>query len=204
MLVFQKIKSVAFSVIIAACLWQPIQAQTSSDDTSTKPCSEDVFHEFDFWKGEWEVYDREDALVGHNTISEIEEGCALLEKWASVSGGTGQSYNFYDEVVGKWRQLWVSPGAVIEYSGSLSENGAMELRGLISYRGGNIRPFKGSWQQDGDNVIQHFHQQNDDGEWDEWFYGVYKPLHKETSDLDMEEAETRDEEEEAKPVKLRR
>ena len=97
--------------------------------------------------------------AGTNVISQQEKGCLLLEEWTSVSGNTGQSYNFYDPGLEKWRQVWVSGSAVIDYAGGLNDDGEMVLEGDIHYRNGTKFPFRGAWTlQDDETVKQHFQQ----------------------------------------------
>ena len=139
-------------------------------------CETEVYHAFDFWIGDWEVFDQKDQKAGENKISMQEKGCLLLEEWTSAQNTTGQSYNFYDPGMEKWRQIWVSGGATIDYAGGLNDAGAMVLEGEIAYRSGTTEPFKGTWtlQEDG-SVRKHF-EQYDAGkkEWSDWFIGIYK------------------------------
>ena len=141
-----------------------------------QPCEDAAYHAFDFWIGEWDVYDKKGNLGGTNSIQPAESGCLLIEHWVNTAGGTGQSYNFYDPATGKWRQLWVSAGSVIDYSGGLTKSGSMFLEGEIHYRpNGNAAPFTGEWTLNDDgSVTQHFRQQDPEtGEWSDWFVGKY-------------------------------
>lgn len=144
--------------------------------TPPPPCQGEAYHEFDFWIGEWNVYDGNGTLVGRNSIQPEEGGCVLVERWRNTGGGTGQSYNFFDPGVKMWRQLWISRGSVIDYAGGLTEAGAMLLEGEIRYHAdGSVAPFTGEWtlNEDG-SVTQHFRQQDPEtGEWADWFVGRY-------------------------------
>ena len=151
-------------------------AGTGPQTPPVPPCSSDSHHAFDFWLGAWDVSDMDGNLAGENTIAVEEGGCVLVERWTSASGGTGQSYNFLDPTIGKWRQLWISKGAVIDYSGGLTETGSMRLEGEIAYQTGGVKaPFTGEWTLNADgSVTQHFEQYNSEtGTWDDWFTGVY-------------------------------
>lgn len=92
-----------------------------------KCCSEN-HQQFDFWIGTWEVFDTIGNKVGENEISEIENGCALMEKWKGLRGGTGTSINFYNQKDSTWNQLWVSSnGGILKLKGAF-ENDQMILK----------------------------------------------------------------------------
>ena len=148
----------------------------NQQQTPPPPCQEDVYRDFDFWLGTWDVTTPDGQAAGTNVISVKENGCLLLEEWTSVSGGTGQSYNYYDPGTKKWRQVWVSGFANIDYEGGLDEEGAMVLVGEISNRNGTTAPFRGTWTlQDDGSVEQHFEQYNPETEeWADWFIGIYR------------------------------
>lgn len=167
---------------LTACMGMPVEAgQTAPapDGQTTNPalpCDDDVYHQFDFWIGEWDVYDQKGNLAGTNSIQTAEQGCLLIEHWTNTAGGTGQSYNFYDPGTGEWRQVWVNAGGVIDYSGGLTKTGSMLLKGEIRNRGASdVAPFTGKWTLNSDgSVTQHFQQQDPDtGEWSDWFVGRY-------------------------------
>ena len=45
-----------------------------------------IYRQFDFWIGDWEVFNPQDQRVGSNRIDKVLGGCALHESWR---GGTG-------------------------------------------------------------------------------------------------------------------
>jgi hypothetical protein len=142
-------------------------------------CQEEAeFREFDFWVGEWEVFNNlSGARAGMNTIEALHGGCVLVESWAGAGGAGGTSINYYDSVRGTWRQYWVSTNYSIEIEGGLDDEGRMVLVGeLHDYRQRVAIPFRGTWtpQPDG-SVRQLFEQQNTaTGEWQVWFDGRYE------------------------------
>ena len=172
------------ALAVAACATAQTQAAPAAAQTaapapppsSPPACEGEVYHAFDFWIGEWDVYDPNDTLVGTNSIQPAEAGCLLIERWTNTAGGTGQSYNFYDPAMEEWRQIWVNAAGVIDYSGGLTETGSMLLTGEIRNRDpASTAPFTGEWtlNEDG-SVTQHFRQQNTEtGEWSDWFVGRY-------------------------------
>ena len=177
-----------FAVAVAALVGLPASAcaqtgsagnQSASSAPATapaNPCEAEPYRAFDFWIGEWEVFATNGNKAGENSITVEEGGCLLLEKWTDAQGGTGQSYNFYDPATKKFRQVWVSRGAVIDYGGGLDDEGRMAMEGEIRYHNGTTVPFRGLWTlQDDGSVRQHFEQYNAETEtWNAWFTGIYR------------------------------
>lgn len=75
--------------------------------TRLTPCLGPQYKEFDFWLGAWEVRNATGQLLGHNRISKRHGGCVVLEEWESAAGGSGSSFNFYDQPTKQWHQFWV-------------------------------------------------------------------------------------------------
>lgn len=155
-------------------------AAESTQASASGPCASAPYRDFDFWLGNWDVTDAKGQPAGTNVITAEEYGCLLVERWTSANGTTGQSYNFYDPGTGKWRQLWVSGGNIIDYAGGLDAAGVMRLEGQITYRAAPASagpiPFRGSWTPNPDGTVtQAFHQYNaETKKWDEWFVGTYR------------------------------
>ncbi len=140
------------------------------------PCSDPGYSQFDFWLGDWVVTDTQGNVAGTNSITAEEGGCLLVERWTATSGNTGQSYNYYNPQSDTWRQVWVSRGAIIDYSGGLTDSGSMRLEGEITYQVGEISaPFMGEWTLNEDGTVtQHFEQFDAETDsWNPWFTGIY-------------------------------
>jgi len=65
------------------------------------------YRQFDFWVGEWDVLNPAGQQLGVNKIVLLQDGCIVEENWTSASGGTGQSFNFYNPVTKKWHQSYM-------------------------------------------------------------------------------------------------
>ena len=162
-------------------------ALTATAQEASAPCSAPAFQQFDFWLGTWQVRTPDGALAGENIITREEQGCLILERWTSINGGTGQSYNFYNPATENWRQVWVSSGAMIDYEGGLTEAGSIKLSGVITYvASGQIADFTGEWTPNDDgSVTQHFEQYDPETEaWTTWFTGHYVKSGEETVSQD--------------------
>ena len=71
------------------------------------PCSAPQYKEFDFWVGEWEVRNASGQLLGRNRIAKRHGGCVVMEEWEGAGGGSGTSFNTYDQQTRQWHQFWV-------------------------------------------------------------------------------------------------
>ena len=134
--------------------------------------------DFDFWIGEWEVYDRDRTVkYGENTITSKDRGCYLYEQWVSATGNPGSSMNYYDPGQQRWRQHWVGAGgSIIDIYGGLVD-GSMVLEGrLYSINPPSDSLFRGTWTPLPDGrVRQFFEQSKDNGKtWVPWFDGYYQ------------------------------
>ena len=94
------------------------------------PCSGPRYKEFDFWLGDWEVRNSAGQLLGHNRISKKHGGCVVLEEWESAGGGSGSSFNVYDQNTGQWHQFWVDASGT-NWLSSDKEGNPVTLRGGI-------------------------------------------------------------------------
>lgn len=91
------------------------------------PCAGPEYRQFDFWIGDWVVYDTTGAVVGENLIVGMQDGCLIQENWKS-EGSTGTSYNYYNQQDSTWNQLWVdNQGSSLRLKGHF-ENGKMILK----------------------------------------------------------------------------
>lgn len=138
------------------------------------PCSTEEYSQFDFWIGEWEVFDPKGQKVGENTIEKILGGCSLQESWRGASGNVGHSYNIYDRSEKQWHQTWVdNSGTLLELNGGM-EGDSMVMSGMMQGKRGVVLN-KISWTPEEAHVRQIWSVSTDNGEsWKVIFNGLYK------------------------------
>lgn len=148
-------------------------------DENARPCEyDDRFRQFDFWLGEWHVYNPAGTRVGTNLIEKTLEGCMLQENWTSAGGIQGKSTNFFDPAGEKWVQLWVSQGGDNIYYEGVLENGGMHFQGESVDRNGTRSLSRMVIEPLGDTgkVRQLIETSADDGlTWTVGFEGIYIP-----------------------------
>ncbi|HEX2605993.1 MAG TPA: hypothetical protein VHK91_01395 [Flavisolibacter sp.] len=104
------------------------------------PCIGDPKNqEFDFWVGEWNVYQTgTDYQVGHQKIEKASGGCMVLENWTATGvPNEGKSMNFISPDTRKWEQVWMGSGGIYlhYYNGSYSDQ-AMRFEGAGNDKAG--------------------------------------------------------------------
>ncbi|WP_395376147.1 tetratricopeptide repeat protein [Marinicella sp. W31] len=162
---------------------QQFSAFSESVDKNARPCLYEKRNGlFDFWLGNWAVYgnlEKQGPLFGHNHIEKIENGCLIMEHWKGARGSTGTSMNYYDGVLDKWVQNWVSAGGTTITTTGGIENGSMVLTGKIFYvkvaQGPQVRDFRGTWTLVQEGIVRQFFEESIDGgkTWYTWFEGFY-------------------------------
>lgn len=139
-------------LILFLALFLPGQITLFSQ--SSCPCCLPEYDEFDFWLGEWNVYDTSGLLIGENHIFKIEDNCVLHENWQGSKGSSGQSFNFYDQKEKMWHQTWVdNQGGFLLLKGKMS-NGNMVLKSDITSQNENVFYHQITWSKDGEGVVQ--------------------------------------------------
>ena len=113
------------------------------------------FDEFDFWVGEWEVFDSTGTTkVGQSSIEKMESGCMIMENWTSADKITGTGLNYFNPVTREWRQVRVSASRYsIDIVGGIRA-GAMVLEGSIYNFAGAVWDFRGTWTPNADGFIR--------------------------------------------------
>lgn len=152
------------------------------DTTATKSpcaCCTEENNQFDFWIGNWKVYNKTgEKLLGTSQIKKIEENCVLQENWTSARlNYTGTSYNFYNKKTKKWEQLWLdNKGDVLKFEGNFI-NGSMVLssKELTDPKGKKyINRITWTALKDG-KVRQHWETTYNNGtDWTSVFDGYYQ------------------------------
>ncbi|MCA1827218.1 MAG: hypothetical protein ABR567_02375 [Myxococcales bacterium] len=97
------------------------------------PCASGPSRQFDFWVGDWAVYNKFGVAVAENDITVELDGCAVEEHY-TFRGTHGRSLNAWDAATGAWHQTWVTgappPAYPLRMSGGLRPDGVMAMSGV--------------------------------------------------------------------------
>ncbi len=159
-------------------LSQPADAQRKRPPP---PCASAEHRQFDFWLGDWQVFDKTGKQVGSSHIESILRGCVIAEHWSSAGNhdGDGKSYNMYNAQTGHWEQFWVDAGGTrLILAGGLRD-GAMVLEGAQAkpdQKTGVVQRERITWTPNADGSVRQFWESSgDDGKsWTTAFDGLYK------------------------------
>jgi len=114
-------------ILILAIILHASNAQQSC------PCCSAPYQQFDFWLGEWEVFDTSYNWVGRNSLVKREYDCVIQESWSSQ--GSGTSLNYFDRNDSLWHQLWVaSTGTNLKIYGGIKDGEMVMKSDLIPGR----------------------------------------------------------------------
>ncbi len=130
-------------------------------------CSAPEYRQFDFWIGDWEVFDADSqSNVAHARVDSILDGCVLQEDYQGIDGHKGRSFTIYDASRNIWHQTWVTNrGELLEIEGKI-ETGEMVLSGR-NREGALVR---GRWKPGKGGVREIAAKSRDGGRsWEPWF-----------------------------------
>ena len=137
--------------------------------------------EFDFWLGDWDVFDVAGAApaVARAHITRILDGCVVHELYESSSGGLrGESYSIYDRTRSVWHQTWVTNrGRLLQIEGGRRED-RMMFNGSYLADDGRSTLIRALWWPVRDGVRERADVSADSGRtWQPSFDLIFHPHH---------------------------
>ncbi|HEY6252412.1 MAG TPA: nuclear transport factor 2 family protein [Candidatus Angelobacter sp.] len=164
---------------------------TSSQSPASASCAAPEYRHFDFWIGDWDVFESDKATpVAHVLVDRILGGCVLREDYQDTEGHKGQSFSIYDASRKVWHQSWVTNrGQLLIIEGQLHE-GAMVLSGSDHTAQGQERLVRGNWKPVSSGVRESAVTSTDGGKtWSPWFDLLFRPAAKPQAGQNLSAAE---------------
>lgn len=90
---------------------------------AAQSCSASAYHQYDYFVGTWNVYNRQGKKFAVDRVTRELDGCAIWERW-NGSHGKGLGYSAYDRGRGRWFQAFFGDdGSVLRLDGTLTPKG---------------------------------------------------------------------------------
>lgn len=142
----------------------------------TNSCSAVEYRQFDFWVGDWDAFEVNDAKtpVARTKVEAILGDCVLREQYDGTNGLSGQSFTIFDAGRKVWHQSWVTNrGQLLVIEGTFHDR-VMELQGEDHANGGSM--VRGVWKAVDGGVRETAVRSKDQGKtWEPWFDLVFRP-----------------------------
>jgi len=146
-------------------------------------CSSPQYRQFDFWVGDWEVFEKDATTSSaHVRVERILDGCVLREHYEDKSGTVGESFTIYNAARKLWHQTWVTNrGRLLTIEGG-QKAGSMVLAGSYYTGEGQEVRVRGTWTPTKDGVRESAVTSTDAGKtWKPWFDLMFQPRHRRSS-----------------------
>ena len=170
-----KYASIVF-LLLTTCAASGSQSSTPAPPRIDGHCDAAPYKQFNFWLGNWDVFDKAGALQGHNLVTTEYGGCVVREQW-SAPGELGSSFSAYDFRTKKWHQSWFdNSGNTLQMDGGL-ENGRMVMQGERLTPGGKMALERTTWTPAPNHTVLQIWDYSVDGgkTWTARFEGYYRP-----------------------------
>jgi len=170
-----KILRVAMKFGILLVVGANLLCDCLGQSTKTASCSAPEYHQFDFWAGDWDAFDRDNpnTVVARTHVDSILDGCVLHEDYLDTGGHHGESFSIYDGSRKVWHQSWVTNrGELLVIEGKF-QSGKMVLSGVDHKKKALVR---GVWAPVEEGVRETAVTSTNNGKtWKPWFDLIFRP-----------------------------
>ncbi len=160
-----------------SCLFLFLSFAMVSQAQDSCACCTSQYTQFNFWVGEWNVYDTAGILIGESSIAKLEDNCIISEKWTGAKGSSGRSYNYHNAKDSSWNQIWIdSKGGNLVLKGNGGPNTMVLQDELQLGKNNNWHRNRISWDaKDDGSVTQLWERVGADGQvLSVLFLGIYR------------------------------
>jgi ketosteroid isomerase-like protein len=139
-------------------------------------CTSPDHKQFDFWVGDWEVFEADGTTKAADVrVEKILGGCVLHEIYGDTTGLHGESFSAYDTQRKIWHQTWVTNLGQLLLIDGAAKDGALEFDGALD-RANPASRVHAIWKPIADGVRETAVTSTDDGRtWKQWFDLIFRP-----------------------------
>ena len=153
-------------------------------DTASAPCDSPQHHQFDFWVGDWQVFDaKTNQLVAFDRVEKHSQGCIVQQNLTMLTDlyrrpgvgyrMTGIGVNRFDGE--RWLELWAdNQWGAIALGGMPAAGKAMVLTTVIPSRNRDLRL---EWEKRADGSVRalQYVAPAGSGKWELYGDLIYRP-----------------------------
>jgi hypothetical protein len=154
-----------------------LPSKGSAVTPESTPCSDADFRQFDFWVGDWDVFDqdRPGKREARAKVERILDRCVIHEIYNAADGHKGESFTIYDASRHTWHQTWATDhGQLLTIEGRRFGN-SMVLEGSDRAPDARTRQVRGTWRPEANGVREIAMRSLDGGaHWVPWFDIVFR------------------------------
>jgi len=163
----------------------PVPAAPAAQTQPTAgPCDTPQHHQFDFWVGDWQVFEaKSNQLVGYDRVEKHSHGCIVQQNLTMVTDlyrGPGLGYRMSGIGVNRfdgdsWLELWADDTwGAIALRGTLDAHGSMVLTTLTPSRNRDLRLV---WERRPDGSVRtlQYVAPAGSGKWELFGDLIYRP-----------------------------
>lgn len=145
----------------------PAQSQTS--------CDTDASQQLDFLIGDWELYSKDGAMIGENSIKLVFGTCTIEENFKGADGLKTHSIFSYDSEVKRWSQVWTDDfGNTLNFKGNF-KNSKLTLKATSTNGKGKKVYHRIVYYKKANGAVGQLWQKSaNQKEWKTTYSGTYK------------------------------
>jgi hypothetical protein len=153
------------NMLSAFALLAVVSPGAATTATTSAVCEAAEYRQFDFWLGDWDVFDYGDTtqVIAHAKVKRIVEGCAIHELYVQNDGLVGDSILSFDAVRQAWQQTWVTNRGGLMVIVGRFKDGVVTLEGETHQRDGTTVLQRITWQIESDGVRESALMSKDGG-----------------------------------------
>lgn len=177
---------IASIAIMDACAKPALPDAPPAPQAKTRLCDDPQHHQFDFWIGEWQVFNAANGkLIGFTKVEKQLKDCAIVQNLVLVDDEWRRSDLDYrmsgigiSTVEGdRWSVYWVDNyGDNAIALGRLQQDGAMAFESTTAE---GVKSGRAIWRPNADGTVESIHYQSNDGgkTWKLHVHWLYRPNH---------------------------
>jgi len=163
------------ALLVLVCLGFATVTIGAAPPAASVKCTAPGYRQFDFWLGDWDVFETDSSMSARAHVELIAGSCAVHELYEQNDGLIGDSILSFDPVRKVWQQTWVTNGGTLMVLSGAFKDGAVTLEGEYHSSTGKNLPHRITWKVESSGVRESAVMSKDAGKtWEPAFDVLFK------------------------------